>query len=117
MDAPQLSLFWKTSPGSSPPVEGGISALFSTRWESSGRLTSGGECWTHGISESPSDAVECSLSSILEESVATKYSLSPKACAGILRRAERRGKTLPGHLEAALRSAAGVTISTEPEPS
>ena len=57
------------------------------------------------------------LSSILEANAATKYSLSPKACAGILRRAERRGKTLPGHLEAALRSAAGRTTSTGPEPS
>ena len=49
----------------------------------------------------------------LEAEVPAKYYLSPKACAGILRRAERRGKTLPPHLEAALRSVAGVTTPTE----
>ena len=32
-----------------------------------------------------------------------RYFLSPKACDGILRRAERRGKSLPPELEAALR--------------
>lgn len=33
--------------------------------------------------------------------------MSPKACAGILRRAERRGKPLPPQLESALRSQMG----------
>ena len=36
-----------------------------------------------------------------------RYYLSPKACAGILRRAEKRGKALPAALAAALRSVAG----------
>jgi hypothetical protein len=35
-----------------------------------------------------------------------RFFLSPKACAGILRRAERRGKQLPPMLEQALRQAA-----------
>ena len=58
---------------------------------------------THSISESPKDAVASSLSDILERgNLPQRYFLSPKACAGILRRAERRGKTLPEHLRAAL---------------
>ncbi len=50
----------------------------------------------------PSGAGACFLSAILQEEVPEKYSLSPKACAGILRRAERRGKELPPLLKAAL---------------
>ena len=45
--------------------------------------------------ESPKDAVESTLSQILEVNVPEKYYLSPTACEGILRRAERRGKELP----------------------
>ena len=45
------------------------------------------------------------LSEVLETGpVPERYFLSAAACAGILRRAERRGKKLPEHLEAALRS-------------
>jgi len=47
----------------------------------------------------------CSLSQVLERgSIPRRYFLSGKACAGILRRAAKRGKTLPPLLEAALRS-------------
>jgi hypothetical protein len=48
------------------------------------------------------------LSDILEASPDPKYLLSPKACSGILRRAERRGKALPEPLEAALRARADI---------
>lgn len=48
----------------------------------------------------------CSLAEILEPNVAPKYYLSPRACRGILRRAEKRGRTLPPPLAAALRAAA-----------
>ena len=45
------------------------------------------------------------LSEVLETGpVPERYFLSKAACAGILRRAERRGKKLPEHLEAALRT-------------
>ena len=45
------------------------------------------------------------LSEVLETGpVPERYFLSAAACAGILRRAERRGKKLPAHLEAALRA-------------
>lgn len=46
------------------------------------------------------------LSDILVDNPAPKFYLSAKAAAGILRRAERRGKTLPQPLEAALRALA-----------
>lgn len=52
--------------------------------------------------EYPSVAVESTLSQILEDNVPEKYYLSQKACEGILRRAERRGKKLPDVLKTAL---------------
>ena len=62
-----------------------------------------GGCWMPNISAWPNDAAVCSLSQVLEEgSIPQRYSLSPKACAGILRRAEARGKTLPEQLLRAL---------------
>jgi hypothetical protein len=57
-------------------------------------------------SESPRCAVECSLSLILEENVPEKFYLSPKACAGVLRRAEARGKELPEQLKDAMQRVA-----------
>ena len=57
---------------------------------------------TRNISASPSDAVASSLSQVLELSTPPKYFLSAQACAGILSRAERRGKTLPPLMQAAL---------------
>lgn len=53
-------------------------------------------------SESPKDAVECTLSQVLELNVQEKYFLSAKACSGILRRANKRGKQLPEILQTAL---------------
>ena len=52
--------------------------------------------------ESPSVDVESHLSQILEDSPHPKYSLSAKACQGIIRRAERRGKPLPDLLRQVL---------------
>ena len=55
------------------------------------------------ISEWPNDAAVCLLSQVLETGlIPQKYFLSPKACAGILRRAEKRGKALPTLLHQAL---------------
>ena len=53
-----------------------------------------GELTMLNIGESPNAAVESRLSQILEDSPPPKYYLSAKACQGILRRAERRGKDL-----------------------
>jgi hypothetical protein len=49
----------------------------------------------------------CSLSEVLEPHVAPKYFLSPTAAKGILRRAEKRGKTLPETLSQALLAVSG----------
>jgi hypothetical protein len=51
----------------------------------------------------------CSLSDILEESPDPKFSLSAKACQGILRRAEKRGRELPHSLRVALEAVARTT--------
>lgn len=69
-------------------------------WEMDGQSL--GELTTLNFGESPSVAVESHLSQILEENPRPKYSLSAKACQGILRRAERRGKELPEKLKEAL---------------
>ena len=57
---------------------------------------------THSFGECPSVVVESRLSQILEDTPPSKYFLSAKACAGILRRAMRRGKELPPELKSAL---------------
>lgn len=61
-----------------------------------------GELMMLNTGESPNAAVESRLSQILEDNPQEKYSLSAKACQGILRRAERRGKDLPKLLKAVL---------------
>lgn len=63
---------------------------------------------TLNTSECPKDAVESSLSAILQDSVPSKYYLTRKACLGILRRAEEREKNLPEQLELALKAQAGL---------
>lgn len=66
----------------------------------------------HNTSEWPSGAVVYLLSQILEVNVPHKYFLSPKAAAGILRRAEARGRALPQPLHEALeRLAAGERMT------
>src|SRR5471030_582274 len=69
------------------------------------------------ISKWPNDAAVCSLSQVLERtSIPQKYFLSSKACAGILRRAEKRGRQLPELLAVALRRVADsepILIATE----
>jgi DNA (cytosine-5)-methyltransferase 1 len=68
------------------------------------------EFLTLNISEWPNDAAVCSLSQVLETgSIPQKFFLSSKACAGILRRAESRGKKLPPQLQHALESVAIIT--------
>ena len=77
-----------------------------------------GACSIADFSESPNNAVACSLSEVLESRVPRRFFLSPRAAAGILRRAEKRGRILPSHLQAALESLAtrpaegAKTIST-----
>ena len=60
------------------------------------------EFLTLNTGEYPSAAAESTLSSILEVNAPEKYYLSARACKGILRRAECRGKELPPILKEAL---------------
>lgn len=57
---------------------------------------------TQLMKECHRDVEESFLWQILEEQVQEKYFLSEKACRGILRRSEKRGKTLPEVLKTAL---------------
>lgn len=85
-----------------------ISDASSLRWKNSG-TASAGESLTLNTSESPSVVVESSLLDILETGdVPPRYFLTPKACAGILRRAKKRGKTLPEPLRVALEQVVGL---------
>ena len=69
-------------------------------------MASPGLLWTANTSEWRNDGDACSLSAILEECPDPKYSLSARACAGILRRAEKCGRELPKQLAEALSSRA-----------
>lgn len=77
-----------------------------------------GEYTTRSFGESPREENVSRLSQILEDSPHPKYSLSAKACQGILNRAQRRGKELPPELKAALiaQSASKETALTEQTP-
>ena len=77
----------------------------SGRWKSSGMGGPIGRL-TLNTSEWPSDAAVCSLSDILEANPDPKFSLSAKACQGILNRAAKRERNLPAVLESALREIA-----------
>jgi hypothetical protein len=72
--------------------------------------------WTASPEQYLSDAGVSSLSDILQETsdVPPQFFLSPKACAGIVRRAAGRGKKLPEPLGEALKA---VSLrSAEPSP-
>ena len=70
------------------------------RWEDDGAWC--GELTTRNTGECPNAVVVSRLSQILEETPHPKYNLTAKACQGILRRAERRGKDLPKLLKQVL---------------
>jgi hypothetical protein len=73
------------------------------------------ECLTLNTSEWPRDAAVCSLSDTLETGdVPQRFFLSEKACQGILRRAEKRGKKLPNALRLALENIVKVSGPSEP---
>jgi len=104
----------KTSPVSCHQDREGTLVPSSGHWLKAGMASLGG-CWTLNMCEwtdtltpFPNDGSVCSLSDILEETqlVPQRFYLSRKACEGILRRAERRGKELPPMLLEALRSVA-----------
>lgn len=94
----------KTSPEFCHRTKGEPLAPCSGSWKTAGML-SRGECWTLSSSEYPSDAAVCFLSDILCPDAPQEYFLSPTACEGIIRRAERRGRSLPPTLKSALEAA------------
>ena len=98
--------FGRTSPASCQATEDGTLVPSSGSWASSG-MGSHTAFWTLNTSEWPSAAAVCSLSDVLETGeVPRRYFLSAKACAGILRRAEKRGRALPPPLLVALKAVA-----------
>ena len=125
----RISQFWiatapagavgRTSPACCQQTTDGHWAPSSEGWGNSGM---GGptECWTLNTSDWPSDGSVCSLSAILETGdVPQRFYLSARACRGILRRAEKRGKQLSPSLAAALRavdSAPTLTAMADSSP-
>lgn len=114
-----LTLFSETAdgfslrmyPDSFPQTADEISESFSRRWPTSGFTTLPGECWTADTSESPNEGgAFSSLPDVLVADVPPRFYLSPKAAAGIIRRAEKRGRALPDELDQSLR-----TLSTSGE--
>jgi hypothetical protein len=93
-----------------PSIMGEHSAQSSIRWSNSGIASRGGYS-TFSFSESPSDVADSSFQDVLETQVHPKYYLSPTACAGILRRAEKRGKPIPPKLKLILEYIANPTNS------
>ena len=64
----------------------------------------------------PREPIRSVLSEVLEQAPADRYFLSARACGGILRRAEERGKPLPSQLEAALQAQTGMTSPARNTP-
>ena len=81
-------------------LRGGGGSLLGASWELVTALP--GVSMTLNFGEFPSDERESTLSQILDLSAPEKYYLSPRAAAGILRRALKRGKELPDMLKDAL---------------
>ena len=83
-------------------------------------LTTGGQPrqrYYLNFSEKPSTPRPSKLSQILESNPDPKYNLSPRACLGILNRAEKRGKELPELLRIALEKQAGLLASKNEQES
>lgn len=84
------------------------------KWLSSGTILGDGYSVAWRVVDAqhwgvPSVVVASTLSQILEATPHPKYALSERACQGILRRAERRGKELPEMLKEALEAQANHT--------
>jgi hypothetical protein len=101
----------KTSPAYYPPTADETLPPSFAGWSNAGMASPGG-FWTLNTSESPSAAAVCSLSEVLETAAPQKYFLSAKAAAGVLRRAEARGRTLPETLRQALDTVAATDADT-----
>ena len=106
----------RTSPASCQVRKDGILGPSSGAWGNSGMGGATGFSMRN-ISEFHSAAGVSSLSDILETGdLPRRYFLSAKACKGILRRAEKRGKALPTQLRRALQSIAEQAAGRTPCP-
>ena len=99
----------RTSPASYQ-TEQALSSPFSVDWQSSGMGGLTGFL-TLNTSDWHKEGSACLLSQVLEAGpLPQRYFLSAKACKGILRRAEKRGKELPPALHRAL-----TQVATRPD--
>lgn len=73
-----------------PPTKVLISVKSLTRWQTQGRWSLNGSCWTASTSTSPNADAECSLSLdtilLAEDQISPRYFLSVKALNGIISR-------------------------------
>jgi hypothetical protein len=104
----------RTYRASSPVMEARILGRSSVAWANSGMGGPTGFS-TLATSECRSADGECSsspsvLAQVLEPTAPPRFFLSARAAAGILRRASKRGRTLPTELESALRSLSDGTL-------
>jgi len=70
-----------------------------------------------GSSSSVCEAVTTTLTDVLQPSAPPRFYLSARAAQGILRRAEKRGRTLPTALEQALAALSAPRTGPTPRPS
>jgi len=110
---------WRTYRGSCQAIADETSPDSSMKWSPAG-MASDGACsmpvtsaWRKHVGESSLSPVEPTLSSILEPRADSRFELSARAAAGILRRAGRRGRSMPPALEMALSEL--VRSETSPE--
>jgi hypothetical protein len=113
--------YGRTSPASCQATMDEILEPCSGGWQNSGMgpptgfLTLSTSEWNHTLAPCLKDDGVSSLSDVLETGdVPQRYFLSEKACAGILRRAEKRGRVLPPLLQEALERAAQTTTKGRP---
>lgn len=96
----------------------GYGNLLGAYWETTTVLPGGHT--TRSSGECPSVVRESTLSQILDLNAPEKYCLSATACAGIVRRAQKRGKQLPDMLRDALmeviNQAGGLEMIDEDSP-
>ena len=98
----------RTSLACFPAIEDVTSQPSSAGWQTAGMVSPTGSL-TLRLSASPSDAVESTLSDILETDAPLMYYLSPRQCRGILRRARERGRSIHAALRSALEHGASQT--------
>ena len=98
--------FSKMSPQFCPVTTGMMSSNSSPRLMNAG-IVYRGRFWTHNTFPWRKGGGVSSLADILEDGdVPQKYFLSSRACNGILRRADKRGKEIPPALRQALKTVA-----------